>query len=54
MSGHAHDDPTSLLLEPGRSAEIIWTFTTDADLGFAPNVPGHDAAGVTGAIEIEH
>ena len=53
--GHTmeHDDPNSVLLEPGGSAEIVWTFSTDADLEFACNVPGHYEAGMTGEIEIE-
>lgn len=47
-----HHDPNSVLLEPGQSAEIVWTFTTDAELEFACNVPGHYEAGMTGAIKI--
>lgn len=53
MSGHVHDDPNSLLLEPGQSAELIWTFTTDADLEFACNVPGHYESGMMGEIDIQ-
>ena len=49
-----HDDPNSVLLEPGQSGEIIWTFASDADLEFACNVPGHYEAGMTGEIEIAH
>jgi uncharacterized cupredoxin-like copper-binding protein len=54
-NGHTmeHDDPNSVLLEPGQSAEIVWTFTTDADLEFACNVPGHYDAGMMGEIDIE-
>lgn len=48
-----HHDPNSVLLEPGQSAEIVWTFTTDAELEFACNVPGHYEAGMMGEIEIE-
>lgn len=47
-----HHDPNSVLLEPGQSAEIVWTFTTDAELEFACNVPGHYEAGMTGEIRI--
>jgi uncharacterized cupredoxin-like copper-binding protein len=47
-----HHDPNSVLLEPGQSAEIVWTFTTDAELEFACNVPGHYEAGMTGEIDI--
>jgi uncharacterized cupredoxin-like copper-binding protein len=47
-----HDDPNSVLLEPGRSAEMIWTFPSDARLEFACNLPGHYESGMTGEIEI--
>jgi uncharacterized cupredoxin-like copper-binding protein len=49
-----HHDPNSVLLEPGKSAEIVWTFTTDAALEFACNVPGHYDAGMMGEIAIEN
>lgn len=48
-----HDDPNSVLMEPGESKEIIWTFTEAADLEFACNVPGHYQAGMYGEIEFE-
>ena len=53
--GHSmkHDDPNSVLMEPGESKEIIWTFTEAADLEFACNVPGHYQAGMYGDIEFE-
>jgi uncharacterized cupredoxin-like copper-binding protein len=53
MSGHVHDDPNSRLVEPGQTAELIWTFTTDADLEFACNVPGHYENGMMGEIDIQ-
>lgn len=48
-----HDDPNSVLLEPGKTAEIVWTFSESADLEFACNVPGHYDAGMVGQIEIQ-
>lgn len=53
--GHTmkHDDPNSVLMEPGESKEIIWTFTEAANLEFACNVPGHYQAGMYGDIEFE-
>ncbi len=53
--GHVmkHDDPNSVLLEPGKSAELVWSFSTDATLEFACNVPGHYDAGMMGKIEIK-
>ncbi|GHD45874.1 hypothetical protein GCM10017083_14430 [Thalassobaculum fulvum] len=47
-----HDDPNSVLLEPGESAEIVWTFTTAAELEFACNVPGHYDAGMVGTLSV--
>jgi uncharacterized cupredoxin-like copper-binding protein len=51
--GMAHDDPNSLLLEPGKSGTVIWKFSEDADLEFACNVPGHRESGMVGKIKIE-
>jgi uncharacterized cupredoxin-like copper-binding protein len=53
--GHVmkHDDPNSALLDPGKSAEVIWKFSTDATLEFACNVPGHYEAGMMGRIQIK-
>ena len=53
--GHGmHDEPNSLLLEPGKSGEIIWTFPEHAKLEFACNVPGHYDAGMIGNIMLVH
>ena len=53
--GHGmHDEPNSALLEPGQSAEIVWTFPKHATLEFACNVPGHYEAGMTGTITLTH
>ena len=49
-----HNDPNSALLEPGKTADIIWTFSADADLEFACNVPGHYESGMVGKIEMKH
>lgn len=48
-----HNDPNSVLLEPGESAEIVWTFTKTADLEFACNVPGHYDSGMVGKLSIK-
>ncbi|CAM3852306.1 cupredoxin domain-containing protein [Vreelandella rituensis] len=49
-NGHSmkHDDPNSVLLEPGQSKEIVWTFSEKGNLEFACNVPGHYQAGMYG------
>ena len=46
-----HNDPNSVLLEPGKSAEVVWMFASAGELEFACNVPGHYAAGMVGAIQ---
>jgi uncharacterized cupredoxin-like copper-binding protein len=47
-----HNDPNSVLLASGESAEIIWKFSKDAELEFACNVPGHYQSGMVGDITI--
>ncbi len=48
-----HDDPNSVLLEPGKTAEIVWTFNETTSLEFACNVPGHYQAGMVGDLDVE-
>ncbi len=54
-NGHSmkHDDPNSVLMEPGETREIVWKFTEATDLEFACNVPGHYQAGMYGDIKFE-
>ena len=42
----SHKHSNSILLEPNKSGEIIWKFSTDVDLEAACNVPGHYEAGM--------
>ena len=48
-----HNDPNSVLLEPGKTAEIIWTFPADTELEFACNVPGHYESGMMGKVRLQ-
>jgi uncharacterized cupredoxin-like copper-binding protein len=55
-SGHAamaHDAPNSILLEPGKSGELIWKFTRSMALEFACNVPGHYESGMVGRVTFQ-
>ncbi|WP_417567573.1 cupredoxin domain-containing protein [Marinobacter sp.] len=54
-NGHSmkHDDPNSLLLEPGESKEIVWTFSTDTNMEFACNIPGHYQSGMYGDVNFD-
>lgn len=46
-----HDDPNSVLLEPGESQEVVWTFSEKGNIEFACNVPGHYQAGMYGEVK---
>ncbi len=48
-----HDDPNSVLVEPGKTAELTWTFTKTTGLEFACNLPGHYQAGMVGTLNVE-
>lgn len=53
--GHGmHEEPNSVLLEPGETAEVVWQFPDHANLEFACNVPGHYGAGMVGPIKLSH
>jgi uncharacterized cupredoxin-like copper-binding protein len=52
MSGHAHDDPNSVLVEPEKTQELVWKFAAATNLEFACNLPGHYEAGMVGEIKI--
>lgn len=45
-----HDDPNSVLVEPGKTVELVWTFPNSHELEFACNIPGHYEAGMVGRI----
>ena len=47
-----HDDPNSVLVEPGKTAELSWTFTKATSLEFACNIPGHYQAGMVGKLTV--
>jgi uncharacterized cupredoxin-like copper-binding protein len=53
-NGHimSHDDPNSILLEPGQTGEVIWKFTEAVALEFACNMPGHYESGMMGDISV--
>ena len=45
-----HNDPNSVLLEPSKTAEVIWKFSNKTKLEFACNVPGHYESGMMGDV----
>ena len=48
LMSHSHSN--SVLIEPSKSAEIIWKFNTEAELEAACNVPGHYEVGMIAKI----
>ena len=53
--GHGmHNEPNSVLLEPGKIGELVWKFPKHANLEFACNVPGHYDSGMVGKIKLSH
>jgi len=45
-----HNDPNSVLLEPGKTGEVIWKFSKKVDLEIGCNVPGHYDAGMVSKV----
>ena len=52
MGGMKHDDPNSVLVEPGKTAQLTWTFSKAGALEFACNLPGHYQAGMVGKLTV--
>ncbi|WP_421880426.1 cupredoxin domain-containing protein [Pacificispira sp.] len=53
--GHGMTErPYAVLLEPGQTAELVWTFPQHADLEFGCSMPGHYALGMAGSIKLTH
>lgn len=49
-----HDDPNSVLLNPGETKELVWKFSEAiVGLEFACNVPGHYQVGMVGRFYVE-
>jgi uncharacterized cupredoxin-like copper-binding protein len=48
-----HDHGNNVLLEPGQSGEVVWTFAKAGDLEFGCNIPGHYEAGMKGDFKFE-
>ena len=45
-----HDDPNSVLVEPGKTVELVWKFKRAANIEFACNLPGHYQSGMVGKV----
>jgi len=47
-----HDDANTISLAPGKTGELIWTFTKSGDLEVACNLPGHYESGMKAKLAI--
>ncbi|KAA2211281.1 cupredoxin domain-containing protein [Teichococcus oryzae] len=45
-----HDDPNAVLVDPGKTEEMIFKFTKATTLEFACNIPGHYESGMVGNV----
>jgi uncharacterized cupredoxin-like copper-binding protein len=50
---HEHGHSNSVLLAPGQTGEVIWTFADSKTIEFGCNVPGHYESGMRGTFDIE-
>lgn len=47
-----HDEPNTVSLEPGKTGELIWQFTSQGKVDFACLHPGHFDAGMKGSVRV--
>lgn len=48
-----HDDPNSKTLEPGKTGEMLWRFSSAGTFEFACLIPGHREAGMHGTVTVK-
>ncbi len=47
-----HDDPNVIVVDPGKTRELIWTFSKAGRFQIACHVPGHYEAGMKASINV--
>ncbi len=47
-----HEEPNQVLLDPGKTGEIVWQFTRAGTVDFACLQPGHFDAGMKGRVVV--
>lgn len=48
-----HADENMVTVQPGKTGEIIWHFTTAGTVDFACLLPGHYEAGMKGTVKVD-
>ena len=50
---HNHQVHNAVMVAPGETTELVWTFGEGESLEFGCNVPGHFEAGMRGKFELQ-
>ena len=48
-----HDEPNQLVVDPGKTGELVWQFTKAGTVEFACLQPGHFEAGMRGKVAVK-
>ena len=48
-----HDEPNQLVVDPGKTGELVWLFTKAGIVEFACLQPGHFEAGMRGKVAVK-
>jgi uncharacterized cupredoxin-like copper-binding protein len=51
--GMEHDEAHMVHVKPGEQGELVWTFDTPGEFGFACLIPGHFEAGMKGKVVVK-
>ncbi|MBS0194800.1 MAG: cupredoxin family protein [Proteobacteria bacterium] len=52
MPDMAHADASSVRVEPGKSADLVWKFSVPGRFAYACLLPGHTEAGMHGVVTV--
>lgn len=52
MAGMGHEEPNSMVLDPGETGQLTWHFSAPGSILYGCHIPGHYAAGMVGTITI--
>lgn len=53
LAGHMDDVPNGVVVAPGDSGTLTWTFERGGPVQFACHVPGHYRAGMKGTVRVQ-
>lgn len=48
-----HEDGNSVTVDPGKTKQLIWSFTSESRVVFACNIPGHYEAGMFSKVHVQ-